>query len=102
MKKILYIVLPCYNEEKILEITTKKFSTKLDKMILMNLIDSESKIMYVNDGSIDDIWNLIEELRKSNRFVIDLQDNVDVMEKFVLKYIEGYEIVYGVRNRYSV
>ena len=64
----------------------------------MNLIDSESKIMYVNDGSIDDIWNLIEELSKSNRFVIDLQDNVDVMEKFVLKYIEGYEIVYGVRN----
>ena len=69
MSKILYVVVPCYNEEEVLELTTNKLTEKLKKMIKDGIIDKESKIMYVNDGSKDKTWELIEKYNKENKFV---------------------------------
>lgn len=69
MSKILYVVVPCYNEEEVLELTTKKLIEKLTKMINDKIIDKESRIMYVNDGSKDKTWELITKYNKENEFV---------------------------------
>lgn len=66
---ILYVVVPCYNEEEVLETTTKELSKKLDKMVKEKLISKDSKIMYVNDGSKDKTWDIIKDLNKSNKYV---------------------------------
>ena len=66
---ILYVVVPCYNEEEVLYVTTEKLTEKLEKMIKDNLINKNSKIMYVNDGSKDNTWKIISELNKKNKFV---------------------------------
>ena len=64
--KILYVVVPCYNEEEVLSETTKRLCAKLETLINNNKISAESKIMYVNDGSKDKTWELIEEY--SNKY----------------------------------
>lgn len=53
MNKILYIVIPCYNEEKVLPITCKLFLNKLIELINKGKIAPQSKILFVNDGSND-------------------------------------------------
>lgn len=58
---ILYIVVPCYNEQEVLSITTPKLIEQLNALVEAQLIDKESRILYVNDGSIDDTWQLIEQ-----------------------------------------
>ena len=58
---ILYIVVPCYNEQEMLPITTPKLIEQLNALVEAQLIDKESRILYVNDGSIDDTWQLIEQ-----------------------------------------
>ncbi len=65
----LYVVIPCYNEEEVLPVTTEKLTEKINKMIKEDLINKNSKIMYVNDGSKDKTWALIKELNKSNKYV---------------------------------
>lgn len=71
MKKnnILYVVVPCYNEEEVLYETTKKLTEKLKQMIDNKLISEDSKIMYINDGSKDKTWQIIEDKYKENKFV---------------------------------
>ena len=69
MGDTLYVVVPCYNEEKVLGETTKRLTEKLNALIKSELISEESKIMYVNDGSKDETWNLIEKLHYENTFV---------------------------------
>ena len=72
MKKVsncLYVVIPCYNEEEVLTVTTEKLTEKLQKMIKDKLIGKDSKIMYVNDGSKDTTWELISKFNKENKFV---------------------------------
>ncbi len=66
---ILYVVVPCYNEEEVLYVTTEKLTEKLQNMIEDKLIDKKSKIMYVNDGSKDKTWDIISELNEKNSFV---------------------------------
>lgn len=61
-KDILYIVVPCYNEEEVLPITSKKIKEKVDGLIKTNKISKESKVVFVNDGSKDKTWELIKEL----------------------------------------
>ena len=58
-KEILYIVIPCYNEEEVIEETTKQLTKKLNNLIEENIISSQSKVMYINDGSKDNTWKLI-------------------------------------------
>lgn len=63
---ILYIVVPCYNEEEVLIETTKQLKTKLEDLIEKKVIAKESRVMYVNDGSKDKTWQLIEKISKEN------------------------------------
>lgn len=65
-KEILYIVVPCYNEEEVLRETTKELKIKLEKLIKEKLISDKSKVMYVNDGSKDKTWEIIKALHKDD------------------------------------
>ena len=64
MKKspILYIVIPCYNEEEVLYETTKLLNKKLQEIIKIKKISPKSKVMYVNDGSKDKTWDIIKKI----------------------------------------
>lgn len=66
MKDILYLVIPCYNEEEVLHETSKRLLVKIKTMISNNLISNKSKILFVNDGSKDRTWSIIEELHSKN------------------------------------
>ena len=63
---ILYLVIPCYNEEEVLHETAKQLLEKMNSMFERNMISRESRIMFVNDGSKDRTWEIIEELHASN------------------------------------
>ena len=65
--KTLYIVVPCYNEEEVLHETTKRLKEKLDKLIKNKKIKKDSKVLYVNDGSKDNTWAIIEEINKNDK-----------------------------------
>ena len=131
MNDTLYLVIPCYNEEDVLSITAKKLLIKINTMIENEIISKDSKILFVNDGSKDKTWRIIEELHNQNNIFsginlsrnrghqnallaglmtakevadmtisldADLQDDVDVIDKFVEQYYNGSDIVYGVRS----
>ncbi|MDQ0246461.1 glycosyltransferase involved in cell wall biosynthesis [Bacillus fengqiuensis] len=128
---LLTIVVPCYNEEEVLEETTSQLTAVLDDLIAEKLIADDSKILFIDDGSRDRTWPLIVMESTRNDYVTglklarnvghqkallaglekakdksdcvvsidaDLQDDVSVIREFLLKYHEGYEIVYGVRD----
>mgnify|MGYP005773720385 FL=1 len=131
MGDVLYIVVPCYNEEAVLPETQKELGNKLETMITAGAVSEKSRIIFVDDGSKDKTWELIEKYHSENpriggvklahnrghQFAVlaglmtvkdlcdmaitmdaDLQDDIDVVDKFVEKYKEGCEVVYGVRN----
>ena len=56
MKPILYIVVPCYNEEKVLPLTSGLFLDKLESLSGAGLIDRDSRVLFVDDGSRDGTW----------------------------------------------
>lgn len=64
--KTIYFVIPCYNEEEVLHETSKRLAIKVGKLIDDKLINSDSKIMFVDDGSKDKTWSMIEELNSLN------------------------------------
>lgn len=68
----LYMVIPCYNEEEVLMETTKQLEEKYSDLIGQGKISEESRILYVNDGSKDRTWSLIEKLHKENPHVSGL------------------------------
>ncbi|MDO4197515.1 MAG: glycosyltransferase family 2 protein [Erysipelotrichaceae bacterium] len=129
---ILYIVVPCYNEEKVLPITSVMFFDKIKELVDAGKIDKKSRVMFVNDGSKDETWNIISDLAKNNEVCegislsrnrghqnallgglmeakeyaditisidCDGQDDINAMNEMVDKYLEGYEVVYGVRAK---
>lgn len=129
--KILYLVIPCYNEEEVLPETAKRLKAKLGGMIKTGFISEDSKIVFVNDGSKDQTWQLIRRFHEEDPMIqginlsrnkghqnallaglmtvksfcdmaismdADLQDDVDAIDRFVEKYYEGCEVVYGVRS----
>ena len=55
----LYLVVPCYNEEEVLPETSKRLSEKMTSLIENGLIDSNSRVVFVNDGSKDNTWEII-------------------------------------------
>lgn len=62
----LYIVVPCYNETEVLRETTKRLTDKMARMQAAGLISPDSRILYVDDGSKDGTWELIEQLHAEN------------------------------------
>lgn len=64
---ILYVVVPCYNEEEVLEETTKQLKTKMESLISKKEISAKSKVMYVNDGSKDSTWEIIKKINKKEK-----------------------------------
>ena len=67
--RVLYLVIPCYNEEEVLPETSKRLTAKLGAMIEMSLISEDSKIVFVNDGSKDRTWQLIRQYHEENPMI---------------------------------
>lgn len=74
MKKItLYVVVPCYNEAECLAETTKQLSKKLSNLEKQKIISSDSRILYIDDGSKDKTWSIIQKLGNTNSKIIGLK-----------------------------
>ena len=67
--RVLYLVIPCYNEEEVLPETSKRLTAKLGAMIEMRFISQDSKIVFVNDGSKDHTWQLIRQYHEENPMI---------------------------------
>ncbi len=67
MADCLYIVIPCYNEEAVLKETARRLKEKLDGLIGQGVVGRESRVMFVNDGSRDNTWPIIQELHRQDR-----------------------------------
>ena len=65
-KEILAIVVPCYNEEEVLPETASQLLKKIQSLVSSNIISSESKILFVDDGSTDNTWAMIEKFCENN------------------------------------
>lgn len=64
--RILYLVVPCYNEQEVLPEAAQRLLEKLESLMGRGMIDEESRILFVNDGSKDRTWEMIEELHRQN------------------------------------
>lgn len=131
-KPILYIVIPCYNEEKVLPITAPQFLAKIEELVQLDKIGTGSRVLFVDDGSKDDTWKLITKFAEENEIFCgirqsrnrghqnavlaglmeakdraditisidcDGQDDIDAMNRMVDEYLDGSEVVYGVRSK---
>lgn len=72
---ILYIIIPCYNEEKVLPITAPLFYEKLINLSSVGTISDESRIMFVNDGSKDSTWQIISDLARTDSHYIGISQS---------------------------
>ena len=132
MKPVLYIVIPCYNEEDVLPITAPLFLDKIRELMASGKIDDKSRVMFVNDGSKDNTWELIKGFAKEDEHYVgitqsrnrghqnavlaglmeakdrcditisidcDGQDDINAMNEMVDAYLDGCEVVYGVRSK---
>lgn len=127
-KPVLAIIVPCFNEEEVIKTTYFALFDVLKDLISGEKISPESYICFVDDGSSDTTWEIIQKLSKykdvkglklsrnfghqsaliagltqteADIFVsidADLQDDVNAIKEMVAKYHQGCEIVYGVRN----
>ena len=129
--KTIYLVIPCYNEEEVLFETSKRLKEKFNYLIDRKVISEKSRIAFVDDGSKDNTWSIIERLNKEDNIFsgiklsrnrghqnallaglmtvkdhcdavisldADLQDDINVIDKFIEKFYEGCDVVYGVRS----
>lgn len=67
MSDILYMVIPCYNEEEVLHETARQLKEKYQKLISSQKISEKSRIVFVNDGSKDRTWSIIKELHEQDK-----------------------------------
>ena len=74
-KPVLWIVIPCYNEENVLPITSPLFMQQLKKMIAAEKISDKSRILFVNDGSKDKTWDIITQLSKQDEHFIGISQS---------------------------
>ncbi len=131
MLPTLYIVVPCYNEEDVLPVTSGMFLEKLRALEHAQKISPKSRILFVDDGSKDSTWQIICGLSENDRHFkgiqqsrnrghqnavlaglmeakdccditisidCDGQDDLNAMDAMVDAYLDGCEIVYGVRS----
>ena len=88
-KKIIWLLCPAYNEDKIIEISAERLISQLNMLISKNIISSESKIFFIDDGSNDETWNKIENLHSGNNFIKGLKLATNVgQEKALYAAIE--------------
>lgn len=66
MKKIIWLVIPCYNEQEVLPETSRQLEEIMRGLIKKDKISDKSKIAFVNDGSKDNTWNIITDLHEKN------------------------------------
>ncbi|MBR1626562.1 MAG: glycosyltransferase family 2 protein [Bacteroidales bacterium] len=128
---ILYIVIPCYNEQEVLNLTADVLKQKMNTLFNDGKISTRSKVMFVNDGSKDKTWQIIKDLHREDALFTgitlsrnrghqnallaglmtakqyadivismdaDMQDDINVIDRFIDKYNQGNDIVYGVRS----
>ena len=62
----LFCVVPCYNEQEVLPETSKRLKEKIKSLIAAGKISKDSRVLFVNDGSRDDTWNIIKKLHESD------------------------------------
>ncbi|MBR5961806.1 MAG: glycosyltransferase family 2 protein [Clostridia bacterium] len=131
-RPVLWIVIPCYNEEEVLPLTAPMFLKKLTELTEAGKISENSRILFVNDGSADKTWEIIRDLSEQDEHYIgicqsrnrghqnavlaglmeardkcditisvdcDGQDDINAMDRMVDEYLDGAEIVYGVRAK---
>ena len=65
--KTIYLVVPCYNEEEVLRETASRLEDKIQGLISNKVISDKSRIAFVDDGSKDKTWSIIEELNSNNK-----------------------------------
>ena len=75
MNSRLFIVIPCYNEEEVLPITSKMFLEELEDLIHKGKISDNSRILFVNDGRKDKTWEIIENLAAENPHFIGMSQS---------------------------
>ena len=63
---VLYVVIPCYNEEQVLPVTSGLFFEKIHALVKAEKISPESRVLFVNDGSKDETWPIIRKLSEEN------------------------------------
>lgn len=73
MSDICYLVIPCYNEEEALPKSAPVFLSKVEELIKQGKISEKSKILFVDDGSKDKTWGIIEDLHKQNQIFTGLK-----------------------------
>ncbi len=66
MSSVLYIVIPCYNEEEVLPETSKRILDKLQRMVKAGICSDDSRILFVDDGSRDQTWSMIQALSEQD------------------------------------
>ena len=66
---VLYLVVPCYNEEDGLKNTIQKLTNKYNDLISQKMISKKSKMVFVDDGSSDNTWNILMKESKNNAFI---------------------------------
>lgn len=71
----LYIIIPCYDEESVLPLTAPLFDEELQKLINLNKISEDSKILFIDDGSKDETWQIIKELNEQNSHFIGIRQS---------------------------
>ncbi len=71
----LWIIIPCYNEEKVLPITAPLFLKQLTHMIDEGKISDDSRILFVNDGSKDSTWDIIQKLSQENKYFLGMSQS---------------------------
>ena len=74
-KPILYIVIPCYNEEKVLPITAPQFLAKIEELVQLDKIRTGSRVLFVDDGSKDDTWKLITKFAEENEIFCGIRQS---------------------------
>lgn len=72
---VLYIVVPCYNEEEVIKITSQQLLDKLNELSKLNKISSKSRILFVNDGSTDLTWSIIVKLARQDKHFIGISQS---------------------------
>lgn len=66
MNDVLYVVIPCYNEEEVLTETSHRLKEKMESLIQNRIISNKSRIVFVNDGSRDRTWEMIKQFHEND------------------------------------